>query len=191
MRADVSAAVADMQRRQLERARAAAEETLRQSKALLLVWEELLAGGRRVPPQPGVMCCWCAGALNGAPALARQGEDGAFTWAHESCTQGEAERYRGPYGSVEQVRAALGALGAQLTGGESVKELEAALLQARRSDATDVDWASKKPRKAAKQRECALVAGCVIQKGAKYREASLKSACETHVQALLAGKAGT
>src|SRR5690606_33646737 len=181
----VAEAVAEMQRRALERARAAAQQTLREVQRVLTVPEQMLAGGERVPSSSGIRCAFCLRALGHAKAVCREASPGAFEWAHLTCAQREDLEGRGVYGTKADMRAELGAAGVELTGGECFDELRTAVLVLRRRNALSVDWRAKAPKTARKQRPCALCPSPIEPKQ-EYRDGGDdRAAHETCVALLL------
>jgi hypothetical protein len=92
--------------------------------------------------------------------------------------------------SAEDLRRELGALGVQLAGGESFRQLQQAVLEARRRDATKVDWAAaaKKPG-GRKQRECCLCPHPILP-GEEYLDGGSERAAHLPCGARQAGRAG-
>jgi hypothetical protein len=188
MAADVTAALAEMRRRQLERQREAAGAALGTDERVRTLWESMKHGGSRRAPTPGIMCASCGKSLSSYDGLAHQDDAGLFQWAHPACVDRELAEQRGPFGSVPDMREKLAALGVALRGDEGLLELEAALFQARRADATQVEWAAKKPKKARTEKKCALCPA-PIAKGDLYRDGGNGRVAHDRCTALVAKEA--
>lgn len=168
MRADVEAVVAGFKAAQLTRQRRAAEEALRAgvSGFDLTEPERFLAAGLREPWSHAAPCRFC---LRAVGKLALVLEVGAKREAaHEACARRAAEAHRDGAGrTAEVLRLELSGYGVQLGGGESFRQLQVAVLEARRRNALQVEWAKKPRKSAAKARDCALCLHPIL-KGEDY-----------------------